>query len=481
VRRFPVRRPRRLKRFAEISDEVFDGRTTAGQQEEWFRENGPDCPALLDFLRVEGDRFDLVLFWTFRYAPSFFGVPLVRDRAVLLPTAEEDRAVDLSILEEFFQLPAAYLFLTPEEQTLVSTRAGRTLEPAAVIGMGLEPAPAQATTPRPAGVATPYLLYLGRVDRNKGCDALLEYFLEYAAAHEGLSLVLAGPAKMTIPVHPRIRGLGRVSDADRDALLQGALALVVPSPFESLSIVLLEAWNRGVPAIVNGHCAVLKGQVRRANGGLYYRSSAEFGETVETLRDADGERQRWVREAGLRGTRYRWATVMARVDALNKRGRTPLAAKRRQAWRAPRASAARSSERGLSRRRHRSRSSTRHARSAGRPQSRSTPRGWSRTGRTLRAGEHRHRRHRGKADHQIHEERVRLFHGGAAHARADARGHCREPRRAGQPRGCDEERHRSDERDADDRHGERRNEQQHGRDERHLTEEANGGRRRQPL
>ena len=217
VRRFPVSRPRRLKRFAELSDEVFDGRAPEAQQEDWFRENGPDCPALLDYLRADGAHFDLVLFWTFRYAPSFFGVPLVRDRAVLLPTAEEDRAVDLSILEGFFQMPAAYLFLTPEEETLVSTRAGRPLQPSAVIGMGLDAAPPAVM---PAPLRDPYLLYVGRVDRNKGCDTLLEYFTEYTAVHEGPSLVLAGPAKMQVPAHPRVRALGRVSDDERDALLQ---------------------------------------------------------------------------------------------------------------------------------------------------------------------------------------------------------------------------------------------------------------------
>ena len=194
--------------------------------------------------------YDLVLFWTFRYAPSFFGVPLVRDRAVLLPTAEEDRGVDLSILEEFFQLPAGYLFLTPEEQTLVSTRAGRALEPCAVIGMGLDPAAATAPSRAPAGI-TGVLLYLGRVDRNKGCDTLLEYFLEYAASRDGLSLVLAGPAKMAIPAHPRIRALGRVSDDERDALLRARwrsrpVALREPEHRAARS------WNRGVPAIVNG-------------------------------------------------------------------------------------------------------------------------------------------------------------------------------------------------------------------------------------
>ena len=61
------------------------------------------------------------------------------DRAVLVPTAEEDPAIDLDVLPDFFARPAGYLFLTPEEETLVSTRAGRALRPSRVIGIGLEP------------------------------------------------------------------------------------------------------------------------------------------------------------------------------------------------------------------------------------------------------------------------------------------------------------------------------------------------------
>lgn len=320
VLRFPVRRPRRLKRFADLSDQVFDGGTSEARQIEWFAENGPDAPALLDHLREHGQRYDLVLFWTFRYSPSFFGVPLVSDRAVLLPTAEADRAIDLPVLQAFFRRPAAYLFLTPEEEALVSTRAGRPLGPAATIGMGLDVSQ-PATAPLP--VSGPYLLYVGRVDRNKGCDTLLDYFIEYAGAQIGptatppLSLVLAGPAKMQIPEHPRVHALGRVSDEVRDALLSSAAALVVPSPYESLSIVLLEAWNRGVPAIVNGLCAVLQGQVRRADGGLYYRSSSEFAEAVEFLQAHDAERVAMGRQGLAYVEReYRWPTVMARVEAL---------------------------------------------------------------------------------------------------------------------------------------------------------------------
>ena len=319
VLRFPVRTPRNLGAFADLSDEVFDGRAPRARQEAWFLENGPDVPALLEHLRAHGSEYDLVLFWTFRYAPSFFGVPLVADRAVLLPTAEDDRAVYLDVLERYFQTPAGYLFLTPEEETLVTTRAGRPLRPSAIIGIGLEPAadvPA-ADVLRAHGVPERYLLYLGRVDRNKGCHTLLEYFSEYADSPGAVSLVLAGPSKLQIPAHPNIRALGYVPDALRDALLAHAMALVVPSPYESLSIVLLEGWNRSVPALVNARCKVLDGQVRRANGGLTYRSAAEFREALEYL-----VTQREARAAlGRQGLafverEYRWPIVLERVERL---------------------------------------------------------------------------------------------------------------------------------------------------------------------
>ena len=329
VIRFAVARPRHLHQFSALSDEVFEGGALRERQEEWFRENGPQVPALLDHLREHGRSYDAVLFWTFRYYPSFFGVPIVRDRAVLLPTAEDDPAVHLSITEEFFKMPAAYLFLTPEEQMLVSAQAGQTLTPAAVIGTGLEPSPrpgsGQANPAmgrdllRSRGVPDDYFLYLGRVDRNKGCDTLLEYFQEYASTSSVAPLVLAGPIKLQIPKHDRIHALGYVSDDLRAALLSHARLLVVPSPYESLGIALLEAWNHGVPALVNARCDVLREQVRRANGGLHYRSFNEFCEALDYLTSHAEERRR----LGAQGLRYvereyRWPTVLPRVEGLLK-------------------------------------------------------------------------------------------------------------------------------------------------------------------
>ena len=76
----------------------------------------------------------------------------------------------------------------------------------------------------------------------------------------------------------------------------------MPSYFESLSMVALEAWALGKPVLANGRCDVLHGQCIRSNGGLYYENFAEF---VETLRAIDvaagaGRRARPQRPALLR-------------------------------------------------------------------------------------------------------------------------------------------------------------------------------------
>lgn len=318
VLRFPVVQQRSIRRFADLSEEVFNGGASEDRQEQWFRENGPDAPALLEHLSVHGRQYEWVLFWAFRYYQSFFGVPRVADRAVLLPTAEEDPAIRLSILGSYFTKPAGLVFLTPEERELVERCVDRPLPPSCVIGAGIDPPAADPSTVRfdHLGVTTPYVLYLGRVDPNKGCETLLRFFVRWSErSGRSLPLVMAGPANMEIPAHPLVKTLGFVEPAVREALLAHASLLVVPSPFESLSMVLLEAWNHGVPALVNGRCRVLKGQARRSGGALYYQHYDDFAEGLTTLL----ARPDVARELGRAGrayvdATYRWPVVMDTLE-----------------------------------------------------------------------------------------------------------------------------------------------------------------------
>ena len=95
--------------------------------------------------------------------------------------------------------------------------------------------------------------------------------------------MLIGTPVMPVPKHHRIHHLGFLSDQDKFDALAAADLLIMPSYYESLSMVALEAWALGRPVLANGRCDVLKGQCIRSNAGLYYESYQEFAEALYSL------------------------------------------------------------------------------------------------------------------------------------------------------------------------------------------------------
>jgi glycosyltransferase involved in cell wall biosynthesis len=221
-------------------------------------------------------------------------------------------------LDRLFSLARGFLFLTPEEQALVADSCSHPLAPSRIVGSGLEPViedEGSDVSLESLGVVKPFVLYLGRIDPNKGCETLVRHFLRRAPGDRSIQLVMAGPENMPMPNHPRIRRLGFVGEAAREALLSNAAVLAVPSPFESLSLVLLEAWNHRVPALVNGRCGVLKGQAIRANGALYYRNVDEFACGLShLLNNPDVARQLGEQGLAYVNREYRWPHVISKID-----------------------------------------------------------------------------------------------------------------------------------------------------------------------
>ncbi len=206
---------------------------------------------------------------------------------------------------------------------MIARIVGGPLAPGVVVGCGVEPPgpPPSRALLDAEGIAKDFLLYLGRVERNKGCEALLRHHAAYvqhvAGAEAPIPLVVAGPVLMPIPSQSHLHVLGRVSDEMREALLTHARALVMPSFYESLSLVVLEAWNRRTPVIVNARCDVLLGQVRRANGGLYYRTDDDFVAAIRRIAtDPDTARAFGRQGFAYVEAQYRWPLILDRFESM---------------------------------------------------------------------------------------------------------------------------------------------------------------------
>ena len=292
VMRHPVAKTRDMRTFTLVSDLVFFEGHTLAEERSWVRENGPQSPSLLRAIKARRD-VDLFVFYCYRYYPSFFGVPMVPDRAVLVPTAEEDPAIRLPVFGPLFQAPRGLLYLTPEEQSLVQGVSGNAEVPSLVMGSGIGiPRGFEEIDPHSRfSLPDEYLLYVGRIDKNKGVDRLVHYYRELGKERDNLPpLVLAGRNVLGIE-DPRIRVLGFVTEMEKFALLKGSTVLLMPSPYESLSLIALEAWAMGRPLLANGDCAVLKGQCIRSGGGLFYSNYPEFAGALLRLHADPGLRE----------------------------------------------------------------------------------------------------------------------------------------------------------------------------------------------
>jgi len=286
VRRFPVQRERTPADFGRHSQRVFEHRHSVADELAWLESEGPASPALIDYLVRASSDFDFVLLFSYRYYHAWHGSRRLNRKALLVPTAERDPAIGLSIFAPTFRAVRAVMYNSHEEREMIQAATGNQDVPGAVVGVGSEvPARTDAARfRRKYQMARPFAIYVGRIDENKGCGELFDFFQRYAATFPmGLDLVLIGSAVMPVPVHPRIHHLGFVPDEDKFDAIAASDLLIMPSYFESLSMVALEAWALGRPVLANGRCDVLHGQCLRSGAGLYYERYEEFAETLFAL------------------------------------------------------------------------------------------------------------------------------------------------------------------------------------------------------
>jgi len=286
VHRFKVRKTRDPKAFGQIQSVIFDREQTVIDEIAWMDEQGPYLPGLIEELERRDREFDYFIFFSYRYYHSYYGVLRFPGKAILVPTAEHDPVIYLRLFKDFFLQPAAILYNAPEEKEMINRVSGNTGVFGDIVGVGSEiPASFSPQSFRDKfDIKGKYFIYIGRLDQNKGVPELLDFYLRLLREVDlDLTLVLMGKSVIDIPQHPKVKYLGFMQDEEKFDALVGAEFLIIPSQFESLSIVALEAWAVGKPVVANGRTEVLQGQCRRSNAGLWYTDYDEFKEIMLLL------------------------------------------------------------------------------------------------------------------------------------------------------------------------------------------------------
>jgi glycosyltransferase involved in cell wall biosynthesis len=352
VRRFANARTRDIHAFNRYSEWIFTNSHSREDEGEWLRQQGPWCPALIEYLDRNHHQYDVLIFFTYLYAPTVLGTHIAPHKSILVPTAHDEPAIHLEIYKELFSLPAGLAYNTEVERRFLTTHFSVRAVEEETIGCGVdlptsqanrgedpeEGEPAQDDSPsfrphlaqrgtmfrRRHRLHGPFVLYGGRIDAGKGCEELIEYFSTYVQEGGDASLALMGVKLMPLPEEPFIRFAGRLSDQERLQALEAATVVVVPSPYESLSLLALESFAVGTPILANARSEVLVDHCHKSDAGLYYADRDEFTECLRLLiadphlREAMGHNGRqYVKQ------NYRWDVILGKYEKMFARlGRT---------------------------------------------------------------------------------------------------------------------------------------------------------------
>lgn len=193
---------RNQKNFNKISEKLNNEKDNISLGIEWQKAQGPHSSELIKFLKDYKDDYEAIIFLTYLYYTTYFGLQVAPEKSILIPTAHDEPPIYYSIFNETFNLPRAILYSTTTERDFVNKRFKNNHIYTDIVGLGIEIKNniSKIDLKNKFLIKNEYVLYLGRIDESKGCKILFENFLEYKKKYNNnLKLVLAGKNVMNIP------------------------------------------------------------------------------------------------------------------------------------------------------------------------------------------------------------------------------------------------------------------------------------------
>lgn len=239
-------------------------------------------------------------------------------RTILLPCLHDEPEAYLEIYRALFAGSRGLWFQTPPERDLAH-RIFQLPTRTAVVGSGIHvPAGYDPDGFRARhGLDGDFVLFAGRREWGKGWPDLLR-FMEFANSvlPTPVALATCGVGDVgDVPSNTRLIDLGYLSDDERSNAMAAAAVYVQPSPVESFSRTIMEAWLAGTVVVANAASAVVGWHCERSGAGLAYSDRYEFAESLRLLlgdRALSECMARRGREYVL--ANYQWNEVLGRVE-----------------------------------------------------------------------------------------------------------------------------------------------------------------------
>lgn len=286
VRRFSVHRNK--SPYKTAIRKIQQGATLTEKDREDFFQFGVNSTALIDAVApFLNDEYEVLAL------PYFFGsthsaINAYRRKISLVPCFHDEPQFYWSPTQRLLANAKRIFYNSPEEKEMTikqyGNAVGRKVVEGIVAGVGVELAESEAHSTSMPELPPNYFVYAGRKERGKNVPLLCEWFARYARNARDAKLVFIGGGEShLIPATEEFVDLGFVSEAVKQQVIAGAKAVLTLSENESFSIVLMEGWLLGVPAVVSASSAVLMGHIRRSSGGLYAANAEDFAGILNYL------------------------------------------------------------------------------------------------------------------------------------------------------------------------------------------------------
>ena len=273
--------------YHRMNEKVLKGLNLSKDEQYKYMRGSINSHELISSIKLNREYY--YVFIPYLYGPTFWGVHAAGDRSIIIPCLHDEPVAKWEIIRDMFVKAKQVIFLTEEEKLLAKELYGPTIDSMPVVGIGVESKVNFDASRFRAKykIEDPFLIYVGRKDRGKNLNLLIDYFIRYKSLYGNtmkMVFIGGGDSSLIPSNNSNLIDLSFVTEQDKLDAISASVALCNLSENESFSLVIMESWITGTPVIVSSRNKITRSHCEKSNGGLIVSNEDEFCEAVNRLK-----------------------------------------------------------------------------------------------------------------------------------------------------------------------------------------------------